>query len=78
MSDDWGNKFFDDLKTREDAKRPVEQLVMRAEVRSIRGPTDEYENYLVLISAGKAWPYMHIPDDMPDDVLEAALAKLNA
>lgn len=68
----------DEIEGRKDAKRPVEQLVMRAEVRSIRGPTDEYEIYLVLISAGKAWPYMHIPDDMPDDVLAAALAKLNA
>ena len=68
----------DELENRKDVKRPVERLVIRAEVRSIRGPTDEYESYLVLISAGKAWPYMHIPDDMPDDVLEAVLAKLNA
>lgn len=28
MSDDLGNKFFDDLKSREDAQRPVERLVM--------------------------------------------------
>jgi len=27
MTDDWGNKFFDDLKSREDAQRPVERLV---------------------------------------------------
>ena len=27
MSDDWGNKFFDDLKSRNDAQRPVERLV---------------------------------------------------
>ena len=29
MSDDWGNKFFDDVKSREDAQRPVKRLVMR-------------------------------------------------
>jgi hypothetical protein len=56
----------------------VDSLVMRAEVRVTRGPTDEYESYLVLRSGDKTWPYIHIPETLPDDVLEAALAKLNA
>lgn len=29
MSDDWSNKFFDGLKNRDDAQRPVERLVTR-------------------------------------------------
>jgi len=32
MGDDWGNKFFDDLKSREDAQRPVERLVSCADM----------------------------------------------
>ncbi len=62
----------------QDTKRPLDRLVMRAEIRNVRGPTDEYDSYLVLISGGKAWPYIHIPETMPNDVLEMALKKLNA
>jgi len=55
-----------------------QRFVMRAEIRAIRGPTDEYESYLVLQCGGKTWPYIHIPETLPDDVLEMALEKLNA
>jgi hypothetical protein len=51
---------------------------MRAEVRSVRDATDEYESYLVFVADGKSYPYLHIPEDMPDEILQQALAKLNA
>ena len=62
----------------DEVARPVDGLVMRAEIRNTRGPTDEYEMYLVLRSGDKTWPYIYIPETLPDDVLEAVLAKLNA
>lgn len=51
---------------------------MRAEIRQTTGYSGEAESYLVLISEGKSWPYLHIPEELPDRVLEQALEKLNA
>ena len=56
----------------------VDQLVMRAEIRRIRNISDEYDSYLVLLVGDKCYPYMHIPDTMPDVILAVALKKLNA
>ena len=52
--------------------------LMRAEIRRIRNISDEYDSYLVLLVGDKSYPYMHIPDTMPDVILALALKKLNA
>ena len=56
----------------------VEPIVMRAEIRNIRDVNDEYDSYLVLLVGDKSYPYMHIPETMPDVILALALRKLNA
>jgi len=50
---------------------------LKAEIRQALDFSGEPESYLVLISEGKSWPYLHVPEDLPDYVLEAALRKLN-
>ena len=65
------------LKEDENTKT-VDNIVMRAEIRNIRNISDEYDSYLVLLVGDKSYPYMHIPDTMPDAILEVALRKLNA
>jgi len=57
--------------------RPTD-CTLRAEIRHAVDFTGEAESYLVLMSEGKSWPYLHIPEGVPDYVLDAALAKLNA
>lgn len=49
----------------------------RAEVRTERDICDEYSSYLVLISDGKSEPYMFIPENLDDAVLDEAMRRLN-
>lgn len=57
-------------------------MEIRAEIRTQRDYTDEYNSYLVVImhtdNGVKSMPYLHIPDDYDDTVMDAILAKLNA
>jgi len=75
MSDDVSKG---DPPTLEDYHEQQDSTALRAEVRHATDFTGETESYLVLISEGKVWPYLHIPEALPDRVLEAALEKLNA
>ncbi len=50
----------------------------KAEVRTERDPCDEHVSFLVFVADGKASPYLHIPETLDQDVLDAALRKLNA
>ena len=61
MSDDWGNKFFDDLKSREDAKHPVERLVMQA---------DEYGDNEEMVYSGELFLLKKVYE-MANDFIEA-------
>ena len=49
-----------------------------AEIRTVRDICDEYQNYLVFVSRGKSEPYLHVPDDVNEDVLAEAIKRLNA
>ena len=51
---------------------------IRAEISVSRDHSGEYDCYLVIKSQGKTWPYLYIPESMPDDVLATVLKKLNA
>lgn len=69
---------YEALKQAADKITTIAKHPMRAEVRHSVDFSGETESYLVLVSEGKSWPYMHIPEDLPDHILEVALAKLNA
>lgn len=49
----------------------------RAEIRTERDHCDEYASFLVFVSAGKSQPYMFIPETLDQEVLDAALRRLN-
>lgn len=68
---------YEELKRAADKVTTIAKHPMRAEVRHSVDFSGETESYLVLVSEGKSWPYIHIPDDLPDHILEAVLVKLN-
>lgn len=50
---------------------------MKAEIRHTQDYSGEYEDYLVIVINDKSLPYIHIPEDFPDEILDEILKKLN-
>lgn len=51
---------------------------LKAEIRTERDPSDEYVSFLVLTNEDKTEPYLFIPEDLDDSVLDEVLLRLNA
>lgn len=56
-----------------------EDLTIQVRLQNRRSQaTDEYESYLVIRAKGKAQPYIFIPDEFDDEVLDAIIDRIKA
>lgn len=56
----------------------VSGYTILARVVQHRDNAGKYNSYLVVRSEGKTWPYLYIPEEFPQKVLEEILKKLKA
>ena len=50
---------------------------LKAEIRTERDPSDEYDSFLVFVSRGKSEPYLFIPETLDDAILDEVVKRIN-
>ena len=50
---------------------------LKAEIRTERDPSDEYDSFLVFVNGGKSEPYLFIPETLDDTVLDEVVKRIN-
>ena len=67
------------LYTHPASRKVVEGEVagLKAEIRTERDPSDEYDSFLVFVSRGKSEPYLFIPETLDDAILDEVVKRIN-